>query len=120
LSFPDEWESDPNAEIFSDAPSEKNGFKLYAASMEDLRDSMLINLAVSREGGLGPDEIVTFLLHPSYKEPMNRVKAVDGVAPLKIWADGWFTVVAIVESDFTTLSLSLKTLANVPDWFKEN
>jgi len=119
LNAPEKWNSDPNANLFRDAPSQLNGYKLEASPTDILQESVVIQLAVSRDGGLNPNETVTFLLHPTYAEPLERVQAVDGVARLKIWADGWFTVVAIIESDFTVLSLNLRTLPSVPRWFTE-
>jgi hypothetical protein len=120
LDFPPKWNSDPNARLFPDVPNQRNGYKLEALSTEVVQQSLVIQLAVNRADGLSKDETVTFLLHPTYAKRVERVKASGGIAKLEIWADGWFTVVAIVESDFTVLSLNLRTLPEVPNWFKKN
>ncbi|MGC4039940.1 MAG: hypothetical protein QM710_03865 [Flavobacterium sp.] len=66
-------------------------------------------------------ETVIFALHPSFgKPPLKYSQVKDGVAEIKLYAYGSFTVGALVDKGTTELELDLAELPGVSDYFKEN
>jgi hypothetical protein len=114
---PDTWDSDPSAELFPDSPQEAHGRRLEAEILLNMGDGLIINLTVKRTRGEPLKEAVTFLLHPTFPEPVLHVKPKGDLAEWKIYAGGWFTVVAILDGGRTVLSYSLQNLPNAPEWF---
>jgi hypothetical protein len=72
----------------------------------------------SADGGLKGD--VVFFTHPTFPQPFERVKAVDGVATLQLFAYGAFTVGVLADDGETELELDLAGLNDAPRAFREN
>lgn len=114
-----EWDTDPGADIFPNAPREANGRKLEIDLFAKLKDDLALDLRVIRSGGLPLDDTVVFLLHPTFLESILYITPTGDKAETKIYAEGWFTVVAIMDKGKTILSYKLKDLPDAPEWFKE-
>jgi hypothetical protein len=115
----EDWNSDPNPQLFPDALQEVNGRRLEAELAADLKDYLVIKLRVRWLSGEPLNDRVVFLLHPTFKESILYKKPQNGMAEIEIYAEGWFTVVAILDEGKTILSYSLKNLPNAPAWFYE-
>jgi len=114
-----DWNSDPNPQLFPDALQEVNGRMLEAELAADLKDYLVIKLRVRWLSGEPLNDRVVFLLHPTFNESILYKKPQNGMAEIEIYAEGWFTVVAILDEGKTVLSYSLKNLPNAPAWFNE-
>ena len=101
-------EMDPQRGRFGSLP-ERNGLRLAALVT---RDGQRYEVALTVSSiGTAPSlsGIVTFHLHPSFKELTHRVVAESGRASLTLDVWGWFTVGAECE-DGTRLELDLGDL----------
>jgi hypothetical protein len=117
---PRAWDSDPNAELFGDAPQEANGRRLEAAIVNNLGDGLVISLKVVRAGGAPVEAEVLFLLHPTIPQRIHRVIPHNDVAETSVYSEGAFTVAAIADAGGTVLAFDLATLKGAPKWFREN
>jgi hypothetical protein len=117
---PREWDSNPAADIFPNAPSTANGLTLSGSIVETLPDVLILQLIVTPAPGSKLDGVVTFLLHPTLAAPTRHVQSTGGAAEVKFSSQGWFTAVAIDDSGSTILGLDLRTVDGVPDWFKKD
>lgn len=116
---PPVWNTNPGREIFGDAPAERNGRRLRAEVVNDLGLALVLKLIVDRIKGDPLEGTVVFLLHPTFAEPVIYEKAKLNRAERTISTGGWFTAVAIMDEGNTVLSYDLRTMPNVPQWFKE-
>lgn len=114
-----DYETDPAAGIFPDAPRAANGRRLEAKISASLRDALIISVQVQQSGGEPLVGEITFLLHPTYPDPILETPVVKGVAEETIYADGSFTVIAITDNGKTILGYDLSALPNAPKWFQE-
>lgn len=119
---PATWASNPGADLFRGAKSEANGRRLEGTVLSKYSSSLLINLRVVETDPNRPlKDRVTFLLHPTFPTRFRHVEPRNRKADITIRPGGWFTVVAIVEEDpATVLSLDLREVPGVPQWFKES
>jgi hypothetical protein len=117
-----DWDADPAADNFPDAPAELNGRCLEAELLLTEKGSVVFEARVVRTAGGGPiTQPVTFLLHPSLDSPVLEVDpATDDSAAVVAYADGWFTIVAIADGGDTILSYSLRNLKGAPAEFAED
>jgi hypothetical protein len=118
--FSPEWNSNPVVQLFPDAPAEKDGLRLEGEILNDLKTSLRIVLRVVRLDGKPVEDVVIFLLHPTFgKQALQYVKEKDGVAGVRILSGGWFTAAAIITNETATvLSYDLRNLPGAPEWFK--
>jgi hypothetical protein len=116
----DDWDSDPTADLFPDAPREDNGRRLDAEMVSNLGEGLLVKLKVVRTGGAPLKAMVIFLLHPTFAQRIVRVLPHNGVAETNFYASGAFTVVAIADEGKTILGYDLAKLPGAPRWFREN
>ena len=116
-----DWDSDPNADLFTGAPREANGRRLDAEILANLKNKALhLKLRVSRmPGGDALEGPVLFLLHPTYSKRVELAWPQTDVADLQIISEGAFTVVAIADGGATVLSWNLMSMPNAPQWFRE-
>lgn len=114
-----DWNSDPGAELFSNATPEANGRKLEAVLEAEFSDYLVIKLRVQRLGGEPLQDEVAFLLHPTYDNPILYRQPQNDAAEIEILSEGWFTAVAVLDQGRTILSYDLRNLSGAPDWFKE-
>jgi hypothetical protein len=115
------WNSNPAADLFPSAPREKNGRKIEAEIDAKAGRALFITLRVLKtEGGDELKDEVIFLLHPTLTKPLIRQKPLDDKAEVDIYAEGWFTVVAILDKGQTILSYDLRDLPGAPTWFKSD
>jgi hypothetical protein len=63
---------------------------------------------------------VVFFTHPTFPEPYEKVRAVNGEARLQLFAYGAFTVGVLADDGETMLELDLATLPDAPKAFREN
>jgi hypothetical protein len=110
------WDSDPGAALFS-ASEFENGRTLSASVDSELGRGLVIVLRVERVSGPPLVGMVTFLLHPTFRNKVVHVPVKDGVAETKVYASGTFTAVAIADRGQTQLAYNLARLPNAPEWF---
>ena len=115
-----DWDSDPGADLFPNAPQEAHGRRLEAELVEKYESSLVIDLRVRRLGGEPLGDEVIFLLHPTFDDSILYKKPENEIAEVEILALGWFTAVAILDGGRTVLSYKLRNLPGAPDWFKED
>lgn len=113
------FDSDPIAALFGVAPQLANGRTLDAEILADLDTALVIKLRVYRVGGDPLQGQVAFLLHPTFPESILIVQVDNDSAEVNIYAEGAFTVAAILDDGKTVLSYNLQLLPNAPPWFKE-
>jgi len=75
-------------------------------------------LVTSGEHPLEGDVVV--FTHPTFPEPYEKVRAVNGEARLQLFAYGAFTVGVLADDGRTSLELDLATLPDAPRAFREN
>jgi hypothetical protein len=111
---------DPQRYQWGEEPR-RGGWELVAKVTEDAEEKewFRIRLGVCSIGGKKLNKTVIFHLHDSFVKPRREVKPRDGVAELKVWAYGAFTVGAEVTQDGTQLELDLAKLDDAPDLFRE-
>jgi len=63
---------------------------------------------------------VLFLLHPTYVERTQLVRAQNGVAKTNILAEGRYNVVTIAVRGRTVVRYDLTGLDGAPKWFLES
>ncbi len=112
------WYSNPTREIFGNVPSEANGRRLEGNVEADLGEALALSIRVRRVGGEPLQGVATFLLHPTFLDRIRTVPVHEDVAQTMFNAGGWFTVVVIADQGRTILGYDLKSIANVPAWFK--
>jgi hypothetical protein len=117
LDAPIDWNADPTADIFPNILPAANGRRLDAEILVTLDGALILGIKVRRTGGNPLIGKVTFLLHPTFRDRAVAVDAVAGVAEDKVYSEGAFTVVAIMDGGATILSYDLSTLPNAPEWF---
>ena len=61
---------------------------------------------------------VAFFYHPTFQVPYERIRVSDGVARVRLYAYGAFTVGALAE-DGTELELDLASLESAPRAFRD-
>lgn len=115
-------ESDPNKGKFGRL-SVNNERKLSAKIRETSYDDELfvIDLEVS---STNPDKNplegdVTFYLHPSFPNEIEKIKVTNGKAENKLISYGTFTVGVVCDSGKTKLELDLAEVPDAPKLFKE-
>ena len=99
--------------------SSRNGRVLTAKVSEESADWFEIILSVRRTSGAPLAGKVTFYLHPTYENEIEKVDAKNGQAKLRIWAYGAFTVGALLDDERTSLELDLAKIPGVPKKFAE-
>jgi hypothetical protein len=114
---PLDWDSDPLAGLFPDAPREANGRRLEASIDTVLARALIIKLTVRRISGPALQQPVLFLLHPTFGNRVEIAIPKGDVAEIKIVSEGWFTAGAIADGGDTVLAYSLNKLPNAPKWF---
>ncbi len=108
---------DPNNGQFGES-SRANGRILSATVLPDTDGWFSIDLMVT---GTSPSPLlegyVEFHLHPTFRARIKTVKAVNGVASLRLSAWGAFTVGAVTDDGATRLELDLASLSDAPTEF---
>ena len=117
---PDDWDSDPAADLFPKARREANGRRLEARVVSALDRTVMVRLSVARTVGAPLVGTVMFLLHPTFDTPTVAVEPRGDIAETTIYAAGAFTVVGIADDGKTVLKYDLATLPHAPAWFRES
>jgi uncharacterized membrane-anchored protein YhcB (DUF1043 family) len=117
---PRKWDSDPAAEYFPGFSSQANGRKLSARIDAKMENALVIALRAERIDGEPLEDEVIFLLHPTLRKRLVYVTPKDDKAEVDFYAEGWFTVVAILDNGKTILSYDLRKVDGAPLWFKKN
>jgi hypothetical protein len=120
MKAPRVWHSDPSAELFPNAPREKDGRRLDAEIASNLGDGLLINVRVVRVTGDPLTADTLFLLHPTIPKRIHRVIPRGDIAETSFYSQGTFTVIAIADDGRTILGYDLTQLPGAPKWFREN
>jgi hypothetical protein len=119
-SDPYDYDSDPGAGLFADAPQEKNSIRLEAEIASSLKKILAVRIIVRSVDGAALPSPVVLLLHPTFQESVEVLAAKNGRAEDTVYSEGVFTAVAIINDGQTVLAYSLKDLPNAPEWFKNN
>lgn len=116
---PAEWESDPAGDLFGSEPSVANGRRLVGKVEITLEEALVLDIRVEGVGD-APQLAgeVLFLLHPTIPDPLRKVPVKDNSAKTTFYSEGWFHVTAIADEGRTVLTLDLRLIPGVPDWFK--
>lgn len=110
---------DPNRGQFG-GQSERNGYRISAtvAPSRGLRGFFDVEMRVHSTNHQRPlKDSVTFYLHPTFGDPQQIVRPVEGVARLSVKAWGAFTVGAAIGD--VRLELDLARVEGVPKEFAE-
>jgi hypothetical protein len=88
---------------------------------EDVAGMYEVRVEVVAQGGARPlTGTVTFYLHDTFDQPVQRVKVnKNGVARLVVYAYGAFTVGAVADGGKTLLELDLAEDEGFPEEFRE-
>jgi hypothetical protein len=116
---PKRWNSDPAGQLFRTASREGNGYRFEAEIHEKMSDALIITLRVRRVDGEPSSGPVMFLLHPTLRERVQHAEFLEGIAETKVYAEGWFTAVALIPSGSVVLKYDLREIEGAPAWFKE-
>lgn len=114
------YDSDPAGQIFQNTPREASGRRLEAEILTDLNKALIITARVKGLGGEPLKDPVTFLLHPTLDDPVLCVRPQKDVAEVNFYAEGWITVVAVLDKGKTVLAYDLREMPKAPRWFKDN
>lgn len=98
--------------------SSRPGRELAASVRSVSHDYFEVTLEVRATGTETLTGDVEFHLHPTFRKPIQTVKATDNRARLKLLCYGAFTVGAVADDGRTTLELDLATDTRFPELFR--
>jgi hypothetical protein len=113
--FEDDWGRD----MFGGASLRKRPFRALSATVRPVESSEYFEVTIKLTSRPPAKGKAVFFLHNTFAEPM-RIVSVDshGVATLRIYAWGAFTVGALADDGETELELNLAKLSDAPPAFR--
>lgn len=117
MRAPRRFDNDPTADIFGNPGTAKNGCTLQVTIVATLRGGLDLQGTVRCDRNPLPSGEVVFLLHPTYEHRALTVPLYEGVASLRFFSAGSFTLIAMLDAGETILSFDLRDVPGAPSSF---